>query len=150
MCGIAGFFGAGGEEAASKRLLTRMIGTISHRGPDGSGVYFDRGTGLAHARLAIVDLGGGAQPMSSEDGELTITFNGEIFNYVELREELKARGAKFRTQSDTEVILHAYRAFGDVCVEKFNGDFSFAIYDKPRRRLFAARDRMGVRPFFYT
>lgn len=150
MCGIAGFFGAGGEEAASKRLLTRMIGTISHRGPDGSGVYFDRGTGLAHARLAIVDLGGGAQPMSPEDGELTITFNGEIFNYVELRDELKARGAKFRTQSDTEVILHAYRAFGDACVEKFNGDFAFAIYDKPRRRLFAARDRIGVRPFFYT
>jgi asparagine synthase (glutamine-hydrolysing) len=150
MCGIAGFFGATGTEAVSKRLLERMIGTIGHRGPDGAGTYFDRGCGLAHARLAIVDLSGGAQPMISEDGDLAVTFNGEIFNYVELRDELKAAGFKFRTQSDTEVILNAYRAYGDECVTKFNGDFAFAIYDKPRRRLFAARDRMGVRPFFYT
>jgi asparagine synthase (glutamine-hydrolysing) len=150
MCGIAGFFGAAREHASSRAVLSRMIEAIRHRGPDGSGIHVDGGVGLAHARLAIVDLSGGAQPMALEDGDLTVTFNGEIFNYVELREELKALGAKFRSHSDTEVLLHAYRVFGDACVEKFNGDFAFALYDKRRRRLFAARDRMGVRPFFYT
>ncbi len=125
-----------------------MIGAIAHRGPDGDGIRIDPPCGLAHARLAIIDLAGGAQPMV--DGDLAVTFNGEIFNFVELRRELEARGRVFTTTSDTEVILHAYAAWGDACVERMNGDFAFALWDRARRRLFCARDRAGVRPFFYT
>jgi asparagine synthase (glutamine-hydrolysing) len=128
-----------------------MIGTLRHRGPDGKGVHVDRGCGLAHARLAILDIGGGAQPMAIENGDLVITFNGEIFNYVELREELERKhGRRFTTRSDTETILHAYAAWGDRCVERMNGQWSFALWDRKRRRLFCARDRIGVRPFFWT
>jgi len=150
MCGIAGYYGDIGNKVPPKALLGRMIGAIRHRGPDDSGIYVDAGVGLAHARLSIVDLSGGKQPMATEDGDLWVTFNGEIFNYVELREELKARGAIFHTQSDTEVILHAYREWGTNCVAKFNGDFAFAIWDKRRNLVMLARDRMGVRPIYYT
>jgi asparagine synthase (glutamine-hydrolysing) len=128
-----------------------MIGTLRHRGPDGRGVQVDRSCGLAHARLAILDLSGGAQPMALEGGELSITFNGEIFNYLELREELEQRhGRHFATRSDTETILHAYAVWGERCVERMNGQWSFAIWDRKRERLFCARDRIGVRPFFWT
>jgi asparagine synthase (glutamine-hydrolysing) len=128
-----------------------MIGTLRHRGPDGKGVHLDRACGLAHARLAILDLEGGAQPMSIEDGDLVITFNGEIFNYVELRDELETKhGRRFVSRSDTETILHAYAAWGDQCVERMNGQWSFALWDRKRERLFCARDRIGVRPFFWT
>jgi asparagine synthase (glutamine-hydrolysing) len=128
-----------------------MIGTMRHRGPDGRGVQVDRSCGLAHARLAILDLSGGAQPMALEGGELSITFNGEIFNYLELREELEQRhGRHFATRSDTETILHAYAVWGERCVERMNGQWSFAIWDRKRERLFCARDRIGVRPFFWT
>jgi asparagine synthase (glutamine-hydrolysing) len=150
MCGIAGFFGDIGDTASQRDLLARMIGAIRHRGPDESGLFSDANAGLAHARLAIVDLSGGKQPMATEDGDLCVSFNGEIFNYVELRRELSARGAKFRTKSDTEVILHAYRAWGADCVTKFNGDFAFALWDKRRNLVMLARDRMGVRPLFHT
>ena len=108
MCGIAGYFGRPRAPGADRRLLQDMIGALAHRGPDGKGVHQAPGIGLAHARLSIIDLDAGAQPMTTEDGELTITFNGEIFNYVELRRELIAQGARFRTQSDTEVILKCY------------------------------------------
>lgn len=127
-----------------------MIDAVAHRGPDAKGFHVEDGVGLAHARLSILDLDGGAQPMADVDGDLVISFNGEIFNYVELRAELLARGGRFRTASDTEVILEAYRAWGPDCVEKLNGDFAFALWDRRRRRLMLARDRVGVRPLFYT
>jgi asparagine synthase (glutamine-hydrolysing) len=150
MCGIAGYFGDIGEKADARTVLARMIGAIRHRGTDDSGIFAGHGAGLAHARLSIVDLSGGVQPMATEDGVLSVTFNGEIFNYIELRQELMARGHVFRTQSDTEVILHAYRAWGADCVSRFNGDFAFALWDSRAQRLMLARDRMGVRPLFYT
>ena len=150
MCGIAGFYDAAVAPQESPALLRRMIGAIAHRGPDGQGVYHADGIGLAHARLSIIDLATGAQPMSNEDGSIWITFNGEIFNYIELREDLVSRGYRFRTRSDTEVIIRLYEAFGADCVKRLNGDFAFAIWDAPRKELLLARDRMGVRPLFYT
>jgi asparagine synthase (glutamine-hydrolysing) len=128
-----------------------MIGTLKHRGPDGRGVHVDGPCGLAHARLAILDLEGGAQPMGIESDDFVITFNGEIFNYLELRDELeKKHGRRFASRSDTETILHAYAVWGDRCVERMNGQWSFALWDRKRGRLFCARDRIGVRPFFWT
>jgi asparagine synthase (glutamine-hydrolysing) len=135
---------------ADRGVLRRMISTLSHRGPDADGIHVDGSVGLAHARLSIIDLQTGGQPMSATDGRLWITFNGEIFNYVELREELVAKGHAFATRSDTEVILNAYREWGDDCVKHFNGQWSFAIWDSVERTLFASRDRMGIRPLFYT
>lgn len=147
MCGFVGYFGPVADAAT---LLPRMVSAIAHRGPDGQGIHVGDGFGLGHARLSVVDLEGGHQPMSFADADLTIAFNGEIFNYVELRDELKARGRRFRTTSDTEVILQLYDEMGDDCVSALNGDFSFALWDGRRRRMVLARDRMGVRPLFYT
>ena len=128
-----------------------MIGEVRHRGPDAEGVLVATAAGLAHSRLSIIDLSpGGAQPMSNDDGTISITFNGEIFNYVELRDELIARGRRFRSTSDTEVIIRLYEEMGPDCVERLNGDFAFAIWDARRRQLMLARDRMGVRPLFYA
>jgi asparagine synthase (glutamine-hydrolysing) len=127
-----------------------MIRTLRHRGPDGFGVKAIGSAGLAHARLSIIDLATGAQPMTTVDRPLWITFNGEIYNYIELREELAARGHRFATHSDTEVILRSYLEYGDACVSRFNGQFAFAIWDDARRRLFAARDRIGKKPFYYA
>jgi asparagine synthase (glutamine-hydrolysing) len=150
MCGIAGFCGTPEDTTPPETLLRRMIGAIAHRGPDAQGVFARRSIGLAHARLSIIDLSGGAQPMANADGTIHVAFNGEIFNYIELRDELIARGHRFVTTSDTEVILQAYEAYGVDCVEKFNGDFAFAMWDARRNRLMLARDRMGVRPLFHT
>lgn len=150
MCGIAGFFGAFTSALPPRLLLQRMIASIAHRGPDGSGVTFEAPAGLAHARLSIIDLAGGTQPMANADQSARISFNGEIFNYIELRADLIARGHRFRTESDTEVILHLYEEMGPDCVEALNGDFAFAIWDSRRRTMMLARDRMGVRPLFYT
>jgi asparagine synthase (glutamine-hydrolysing) len=130
--------------------LGRMIATLHHRGPDASGIHISGAAGLAHARLSIIDLQSGGQPMSSVDGRFWITFNGEIFNYVELTEELKSKGHRFATRSDTEVILEAYREYGEECVTHFNGQWAFAIWDTTQRKLFLSRDRLGVRPLFYT
>lgn len=127
-----------------------MAQSLRHRGPDAEAVYTDGPLGLAHARLSILDLAGGQQPMCNEDRSLWITFNGEIFNYVELREELVTNGHVFATRSDTEVILHLYEEEGEDCVHRLNGQWAFAIWDAKRRALFASRDRLGVRPFFYT
>ncbi|MBK7644946.1 MAG: asparagine synthase (glutamine-hydrolyzing) [Planctomycetes bacterium] len=150
MCGISGILDLRGS-SPSGELLQRMIRTLRHRGPDGRGVYVDRGCGLAHARLSILDLAGGAQPMQLEQDGLAITFNGEVFNYLELREELeREHGRRFATRSDTETILHAYAVWGERCVERMNGQWAFAIWDARRQRLFCARDRIGVRPFFWT
>jgi asparagine synthase (glutamine-hydrolysing) len=147
MCGFSGYFGSIRD---GKSLLERMVAAIAHRGPDEQGVFATPQAGLGHVRLSIVGLGDGQQPMSDASGELTIAFNGEIFNYVELRDELRARGRRFRTSSDTEVILHLYDEMGEDCVSVLNGDFAFAIFDARRRRMMLARDRMGVRPLFYT
>jgi asparagine synthase (glutamine-hydrolysing) len=149
MCGIAGFVNSK-SRLADLSLLNRMITSIRHRGPDGTGFYRDAEAGLAHARLSIIDIEGGRQPMSSEDGRFHITFNGEIFNYVELREELVNKGHTFLTRSDTEVLLHLFQEYGEDCVQHLNGQWAFGIWDSTRRRLFLSRDRLGVRPVFYT
>jgi asparagine synthase (glutamine-hydrolysing) len=149
MCGIVGIFNLDGSTVV-RESLRGMIRMLAHRGPDDIGFHLDNDVGLAHARLSIIDLSGGRQPMSNEDGSLWITFNGEIFNYVELREELLGKGHKFATRSDTEVILHLYEEKGEDCVHELNGQWAFAIWDKQRQRLFLSRDRLGVRPLFYT
>ena len=147
MCGIAGVIAAPGS-APAREALGRMAGALRHRGPDEFGIYRDGRCGLAHARLSIIDLATGQQPLSNEDGTLWITFNGEIFNYVELREELRALGHRFRTQSDTEVIVHAYEEWGDEAFARFNGQFAVALWDAQRGRLTLARDPLGVRPLY--
>ena len=149
MCGISGLLRTDGGQADRNRL-DRMIATLHHRGPDASGIHVSGVVGLAHARLSIIDLQGGAQPMSTADGRFWITFNGEIFNYIELREELLSKGHCFVTRSDTEVILNAYREYGEDCVNHFNGQWAFAIWDTTEQKLFLSRDRAGVRPLFYT
>ncbi|MDD1671197.1 MAG: asparagine synthase (glutamine-hydrolyzing) [Methanomicrobiales archaeon] len=150
MCGIAGIFQIGGEKA-DPALLAEMSGRIRHRGPDGEGTFLDGPVGLAHRRLAIIDLSDAAcQPMTSEDGTLRLVFNGEIYNYVELREELRGRGHTFRSEGDAEVILHAYEEWGRDCLARFNGMWAFALWDPRRQELFCARDRFGVKPFYYT
>ena len=149
MCGIAGLLKFDGSQADPSQLK-RMIATLHHRGPDANGIHVSGGAGLAHARLSIIDLQSGGQPMSTADGCLWITFNGEIFNYIELREELLGKGHRFATRSDTEVILNAYREYGEDCVNRFNGQWAFAIWDASEATLFLSRDRAGVRPLFYT
>jgi asparagine synthase (glutamine-hydrolysing) len=150
MCGIAGFHGVPDTSFEHKAVLERMVGALNHRGPDEHGVHLDGGTGLGHARLSIIDISSGQQPMLSADGSVCVTFNGEIFNYIELREAMIQRGHYFRTDSDTEVLLKLYEEKGIDCVSEFNGDFAFAIWDKRRKRLMMARDRMGVRPLYYS
>ncbi|CAH2398984.1 asparagine synthase (glutamine-hydrolyzing) [Mesorhizobium ventifaucium] len=147
MCGFGGYFGSIRDAEA---LLARMIATIAHRGPDEQGTFVAADAGLGHARLSVIGIGDGQQPMSDVSGNLTIAFNGEIFNYLELREGLIAKGRRFRTSSDTEVILHLYDEMGEDCLSLLNGDFALAIWDHRRRRMVLARDRMGVRPLFYT
>lgn len=156
MCGVIGWFGRPAPSAEDAALARAMVAAIAHRGPDGSGIYIDEGigtrpaVGLGHARLAIVGLEDGAQPMANADGTLTVVFNGEIFNYVELRDELKARGRRFLTNSDTEVLLALYEEMGEHFLDRLNGDFAFALHDKRRGRMMLARDRMGVRPLYYA
>jgi asparagine synthase (glutamine-hydrolysing) len=149
MCGIAGIYHTGGEQPDSEVLL-RMARCIAHRGPDGERFFTDGGLGLAHRHLRIIDLSDAAmQPMANEDGSLQLIFNGEIYNYVELRPRLEAAGHRFTSHSDSEVILHAYEQWGDACLHRFNGMFAFALWDARRRRLFVARDRAGVKPLCY-
>jgi asparagine synthase (glutamine-hydrolysing) len=149
MCGIAGVLDFRGRPAGPA-VLHAMIHQIRYRGPDGAAVYADGPAGLAHARLSIIDVAGGRQPMASRDGALCLTFNGEIFNYVELRENLQARGHAFDTRSDTEVVLRAYEEEGEACVHDFNGQWALAIWDRSRRRLFLSRDRLGERPLYWA
>jgi asparagine synthase (glutamine-hydrolysing) len=125
-----------------------MAGELRHRGPDGVGLYLDARFGMANTRLAIVDLEGGDQPLSDERGRYWVMQNGEIYNYVELRAELEQRGHRFSSTSDTEVIAHAYEEWGAACLDKFNGDFALAVWDRRRSEVFLARDRFGVRPLF--
>lgn len=150
MCGIAGILNLGSYPPVESSSLERMIGMLRHRGPNGSGVFLRPQVGLAHARLSIIDLEGGAQPICNEDRTLWVVFNGEIFNYLELRNDLEKRGHHFSTHSDTEVIVHLFEEKGESCLEELNGQFAIALWDDKKQRLFLARDRMGIRPLFYT
>ncbi|HOX25364.1 MAG TPA: asparagine synthase (glutamine-hydrolyzing) [Candidatus Krumholzibacteria bacterium] len=148
MCGICGAIALEGPLQLPDRLPERMIGSLRHRGPDEFAAWRDESCFLGHSRLSIVDLVTGQQPLTGEDGRHWIVFNGEIFNYPELTAELEARGHAFRTRSDTEVIVHAYEEWGETCVERFNGQFAFAIWDRAARSLFLARDRFGILPLY--
>jgi asparagine synthase (glutamine-hydrolysing) len=148
MCGICGIVHHQIDYLVDQQSLLAMMYTLQHRGPDGEGTYLDGAVGLGHRRLAIIDLETGQQPMSNEDQSLWITYNGEIYNYRELRTELERRHV-FATNSDTEVILHLYEEQGTACLERLNGMFAFAIWDRRERRLFAARDRLGIKPFYW-
>jgi asparagine synthase (glutamine-hydrolysing) len=150
MCGIAGIVASDRLEADERARLTRMRDIITHRGPDESGTYCDGQAGLVHRRLSIVDLASGHQPLSNEDGTIWVAFNGEIYNHEEIRPGLEASGHQYRTRCDTETIVHAYEQWGDGCVEHFRGMFAFALWDARRRRLLLARDRMGIKPLYWT
>lgn len=150
MCGIAGILNIAAGAAPARHDLSKMIAALAHRGPDGFGFYHDADVGLAHARLSIIDLAGGAQPIHNEDGSVEVVFNGEIFNYIELRRELEAQGHAFYTHSDTEVIVHLYEQYGMDFVRHLNGQFAIALWDKRERSLILTRDRVGIRPLFYT
>ncbi len=150
MCGIAGIFHIATPNPVDPARVERMCDAIAHRGPDGSGVWTALGVGLGHRRLSIIDLAGSPQPMASSDGRAMLVFNGEIYNFRELRAELAAGGAKFRTDGDSEVILAAWQRWGRDCVAQLHGMFAFAIYDLHDRTLFLARDRLGVKPLFYA
>ncbi len=149
MCGVIGVCNRSGKPVAAN-LLNRMTDALAHRGPDSRGVYLDGPVGLGHRRLAIIDLSPqGHQPMANENGDVLVSYNGEMYNFQKLRSELLGRGHRFRSQTDTEVIVHAYEEWGEACVERFNGMFAFAIWDRPRRRLFLARDRFGIKPLYW-
>ena len=150
MCGIAGFSGQDVTADAARPALERMIHTLAHRGPDGYGFHAEPGIGLAHARLSIIDLATGDQPIHNPRRDVWTVFNGEIFNYIELRQSLQAAGHQFYTQSDTEVIVHLYDRYGDDFVQHLNGQFAIALWDAKRQRLVLARDRAGIRPLFHT
>ncbi len=150
MCGVAGVLAGPRAEPPALDELKRMIAMLGHRGPDGYGFYRDGRIGLAHARLSIVGLAGGFQPIHNEDRSLWISFNGEIFNHVELRRELEARGHRFYTRTDTEVIVHAFEEYGPACWARLNGQFAIALWDAVRRELWLVRDRLGILPLFYA
>ena len=150
MCGIAGILKISSGGVPTKPELSAMVRMLDHRGPDGFGFYADETMGMAHARLSIIDLEGGWQPIHNEDKTVWVVFNGEIFNYIELRQALEKSGHAFYTHSDTEVIVHLYEQYGDEFVQHLNGQFAIALWDKTKQRLILARDRTGIRPVFYT
>jgi asparagine synthase (glutamine-hydrolysing) len=149
MCGILGFTFSDTSNAVTP-VLKDGVESIKHRGPDGSSTLVRDGIALGHSRLAIIDLDAGAQPMESADGRHAITFNGEIYNYREIRHHLVCKGHRFRTESDSEVILAAYRQWGKACVKRLRGMFAFAIADYDARKLFLARDHLGIKPLLYA
>src|SRR5215216_6173377 len=151
MCGINGIaFSSRSRRRVDPAVLKRMRDVITHRGPDDEGIYVDERVGLGHRRLSIVDVASGHQPMTNEDGSLYIIYNGEVYNHADYREDLEARGHVYRTHCDTETILHLYEDFGDGCVEHLRGMFTFAIWNRKKRELFIARDRLGVKPLYYV
>jgi asparagine synthase (glutamine-hydrolysing) len=150
MCGIAGKVGFARETAVSSALVRRMMDAIRHRGPDDDGIYVEPQAVLGHRRLSIIDLNSGRQPISNEDGTLWIVYNGEIYNFPELRNQLLAKGHLFKTHTDTEVIVHLYEEFGDGCVKHLRGMFAFALWDARKKRLLLARDRVGIKPLYFA
>jgi asparagine synthase (glutamine-hydrolysing) len=150
MCGICGVYDYEKHVPVDRHVLEDMLSIIRHRGPDDSGVYLDKDLAIGMRRLSIIDLSGGKQPISNEDGTIVTVFNGEIYNYHELREQLQSRDHKIATASDTEVIVHLYEDFGEECVQHLRGMFGFAIWDTRRRKLFVARDRLGIKPLYFT
>ncbi len=150
MCGIAGILCLDPQRQPARDALEAMTRCLRHRGPDDEGLLIKAPVGLGHRRLSIIDVAGGHQPLSNEDGSVSIVYNGEIYNFAELRRELEKAGHRFATHSDTETIIHAYEQYGTDCLQRFNGMFAFALWDARQRRLFCARDRMGQKPFYYT
>jgi asparagine synthase (glutamine-hydrolysing) len=151
VCGIAGIFDMRGERPIDRGILRRMTDSLHHRGPDDSGFHLAPGIGLGHRRLSIIDLSPlGQQPLFNEDGTVCVTFNGEIYNFPELVDQLKALGHRFRSRCDTEVIVHAWEEWKEDCLSHFQGMFAFAVWDAPNRTLFLARDRFGEKPLYYT
>src|SRR5947208_2878871 len=149
MCGIAGVVQFRSDSHVDPENVERMCRAIVHRGPDDDGIYVQGRVGLGMRRLSIVDLATGHQPISNEDGTVWIVFNGEIYNHLAVREQLQARGHRYATNSDTETVVHAYEEYGRDCVHHLRGMFAFAIWDTRQRRLFIARDRLGIKPFYY-
>ena len=150
MCGINGIaLSSKRRSSIDRSLLPRMRDVIAHRGPDDTGIFVAGPVGLGHRRLSIVDVSAGHQPMSNEDGLVTITYNGEIYNHSDYRESLESKGHVYKTHCDTETILHLYEEYGADCVSYLRGMFAFAIWDERRKTLFAARDRIGIKPFHY-
>ena len=150
MCGIAGLFDTRGSRDFDRDLMKRMNDIQFHRGPDEGDLHFEPGVALGHRRLSIIDLSTGQQPLFNEDGTVAVVFNGEIYNFQELVPELEALGHRFHTRSDTEVIVHAWESWGEDCVQRFRGMFAFALWDRNKQTFFMARDRLGVKPFFYA
>ncbi|HJV74480.1 MAG TPA: XrtA/PEP-CTERM system amidotransferase [Noviherbaspirillum sp.] len=150
MCGIVGIFDMRGEREINRQLLARMNETQHHRGPDEGGLHTEPGVGLGHRRLSIIDLSSGQQPLFNEDGSVVIVYNGEIYNFRELMEELVQCGHQFRTRCDTEVIVHAWEQWGEACVERFRGMFAFGLWDRRTKTFFLARDRLGIKPLYYA
>ncbi len=149
MCGIVGIFHLNGQQTVDREILTRMTRTLVHRGPDDEGFFIDGAVGLGARRLSIVDVAGGHQPISSEDGQTWIAFNGEIYNHPELRAQLLAHGHSYRTNCDTETVVHSYEEYGERMVEKLRGMFAFAIWDGKKKRVLLYRDRLGIKPLYY-
>jgi asparagine synthase (glutamine-hydrolysing) len=149
MCGITGIFDLRERRAVDPSLLESMNRTQSHRGPDGEGYHLEPGVGLGHRRLSIIDIEGGHQPLFNEDGSVAVTYNGEIYNFKEVRDELAAKGHIFKTRCDTEIIVHGWEEWGEACVDRFNGMFAFGVWDRNRDCVFLARDRIGIKPLYY-
>src|SRR5271170_89446 len=149
MCGICGIFHRDSNSRVERSVLAGMNSQIVHRGPDDEGMFIDGNVGLAVRRLSVIDLQSGHQPMANEDQNLWIVYNGEIYNHQQLRDVLESRGHRYRTRSDTETILHLYEEYGADCVRHLQGMFAFAIWNKRDRRLFTARDRLGIKPLYY-
>ena len=150
MCGISGILHLQSEAMTERALIARMNDSITHRGPDEAGIHIEPGVALGHRRLSIIDIASGQQPLFNEDNSVAVVFNGEIYNFRELAEELQQAGHRFRTHCDTEVIVHAWEQWGEQCVSRFRGMFAFAIWDRNSRQLFLARDRLGIKPIYYT
>lgn len=150
MCGFVGIFDTRNRRDVGRDVLHRMNEAQHHRGPDEGDLHLEPGVGLGHRRLSIIDVASGQQPLANEDGSVIVVFNGEIYNFQSLIPELTALGHTFRTRSDTEVIVHAWEQWGEACVERFRGMFAFALFDRNQDVLFLARDRLGVKPLFYS
>src|SRR5690348_9031734 len=149
MCGICGIFHPDRDRRVSQNLLAAMNQQIVHRGPDDEGFFVEENVGLAMRRLSIIDVKSGHQPLSNENRDIWIVYNGEIYNHADLRTDLEAKGHQYRSRSDTETIVHLYEEYGRDCVKHLRGMFAFAIWDRRKRVLFAARDRLGIKPFYY-